>query len=104
MDNKLYVGNLPYTMRDEDLREHFARFGEVASAKVMTDRETGRSKGFAFVEMASGEDARSAISGMHGQSFDGRALVVNEARPREERSGGFGGGGQGGYRGGRSSY
>ena len=75
MDNKLYVGNLPYTMRDEDLREHFARFGEVASAKVMTDRETGRSKGFAFVEMASGEDARSAISGMHGQSFGGRALA-----------------------------
>ena len=92
-----------YTMRDEDLREHFARFGEVASAKVMTDRETGRSKGFAFVEMASGEDARSAISGMHGQSFGGRALVVNAARPREDRpAGGFGGGGYGGNR--RSSY
>lgn len=104
MDNKLYVGNLPYTMRDEDLREHFARFGEVASAKVMTDRETGRSEGFAFVEMASGEDARSAISGMHGQSFGGRALVVNAARPREDRpaGGGYGGGGFGG--GNRRSY
>jgi len=101
MDNKLYVGNLPYSMQDEDLREHFARFGEVASAKVMTDRETGRSKGFAFVEMGSGEEARSAITGMHGQSFGGRALVVNEARPREPRpAGGFGGG----FGGNRRSY
>jgi RNA recognition motif-containing protein len=97
MDNKLYVGNLPYSMRDDDLQQHFARFGQVSSAKVMTDRDTGRSKGFGFVEMGSGEDAQAAIRGMNGQTFDGRALVVNEARPREERSGGggFGGGGAG---------
>jgi cold-inducible RNA-binding protein len=104
MENKLYVGNLPYSMRDDDLQQHFAEFGQVSSAKVMMDRDTGRSKGFGFVEMGSGNEAQAAIRGMNGQSFDGRALVVNEARPREERSGGFGGGGQGGYRGGRSSY
>lgn len=104
MDNKLYVGNLPYSMRDDDLQQHFAQFGEVASAKVMTDRDTGRSKGFGFVEMGSGQEAQAAIRGMNGQSFDGRALVVNEARPREDRPrGGFGGGngGGGGYGGGR---
>lgn len=98
MDNKLYVGNLPYSMRDDDLQQHFARFGQVSSAKVMVDRDTGRSKGFAFVEMSSGEDAQSAIRGMNGQSFDGRALIVNEARPREERPSGFGGGAGGGRR------
>ena len=106
MDNKLYVGNLPYTMRDDDLQQQFARFGQVASAKVMVDRDTGRSKGFGFVEMESGDDAQSAIRGMNGQSIEGRALVVNLARPREERSGGGfggGGGGQGGYRG-RGGY
>ena len=91
MDNKLYVGNLPYTMRDDDLQQHFARFGEVISAKVMVDRDTGRSKGFAFVEMRSADEAQAAIRGMNGPSFDGRALVVNEARPREERPSGFGG-------------
>jgi RNA recognition motif-containing protein len=101
MDNKLYVGNLPYTMRDDDLQQHFARFGEVISAKVMVDRDTGRSKGFAFVEMRSADEAQAAIRGMNGQSFDDRALVVNEARPREERPGGFGGG-RGGSRGHRS--
>jgi RNA recognition motif-containing protein len=101
MDNKLYVGNLPYSMRDDDLQQHFARFGEVMSAKVMMDRDTGRSKGFAFVEMGTRDDAQAAIRGMNGQSFEGRALVVNEARPREERPGGFGGGGnRGGYGGG----
>jgi len=100
MDNKLYVGNLPYSMRDDDLQQHFGRFGEVVSSKIMLDRETGRSKGFAFVEMGSQEAAQGAIRGMNGQSFDGRALVVNEARPREERSGGFGGGNRGGYGGG----
>lgn len=100
MDNKLYVGNLPYSMRDDDLQHHFARFGEVVSSKIMLDRDTGRSKGFAFVEMSSREGAQGAIRGMNGQSFDGRALVVNEARPREERSGGFGGGNRGGYGGG----
>ena len=105
MDNKLYVGNLPYSMRDDDLQQHFARFGAVVSAKVMVDRETGRSKGFAFVEMGSREDAQGAIRGMNGQSFDGRALTVNEARPREERPAGGGfGGGRGGYGGGRRNY
>ena len=98
MINKLYVGNLPYSMRDDDLQQHFARFGQVASAKVMMDRDTGRSKGFGFVEMGSSEEAQAAIRGMNGQSFEGRALVVNEARPREERSGGGGGfGGRRGY-------
>jgi RNA recognition motif-containing protein len=92
MDTKLYVGNLPYSMRDDDLQQHFARFGQVASAKVMVDRDSGRSKGFGFVEMRSGDEAQAAIRGMNGQSFDGRALVVNEARPREERAGGFGSG------------
>lgn len=98
MENKLYVGNLPYSMRDDDLQQHFAQFGQVASAKVMMDRDTGRSKGFAFVEMGSSADAQAAIRGMNGQTFDGRALVVNEARPREERSGGGGGFGGGGRR------
>jgi RNA recognition motif-containing protein len=96
MDTKLYVGNLPYSMRDDDLQQHFAAFGQVNSAKVMMDRDTGRSKGFAFVEMSSREEAQAAIRGMNGKSFDGRELVVNEARPREERPGGFGGGGGGG--------
>jgi len=98
--NKLYVGNLSYSIRDEDLQTHFAEFGPVTSAKVMMDRDTGRSKGFGFVEMGSGEAAQAAIRGMHGKTIDGRALVVNEARPREERSGGGGGGGgqrRGGY-------
>jgi len=110
MDNKLYVGNLPYSMRDDDLQQHFARFGAVVSAKVMMDRDTGRSKGFAFVEMGSGDEAQQAIRGMNGESFDGRALVVNLARPREERPGGFGGGrggfagDRGGFGGGRRSY
>lgn len=107
MGNKLYVGNLPYSVRDEDLNQAFAQFGNVSSAKVMMDRETGRSKGFGFVEMASEAEAQSAINGMNGQSLAGRALVVNEARPREERPGGFGnrgggyGGGGGGFGGGR---
>lgn len=101
MDNKLYVGNLPYSMRDDDLQQHFASFGEVVSSKVMLDRDTGRSKGFGFVEMGSREEAQGAIRGMNGQSFDGRALVVNEARPREERPSGFGGGHRGGYGGGQ---
>ena len=105
MDSKLYVGNLPYSMRDDDLQQHFAQFGQVNSAKVMMDRETGRSKGFAFVEMASRDEAQAAIRGMNGQEFNGRALVVNEARPREERPGGFGGGGnRGGFGGGRGGF
>lgn len=94
MDNKLYVGNLPYSMRDDDLQQQFADFGAVVSAKVMMDRDTGRSKGFGFVEMQDGQQAQAAIQGMAGQQVDGRALVVNLARPREDkpRTGGMGGG------------
>ena len=93
MGNKLYVGNLAYSVRDEDLQQAFAQFGAVTSAKVMMDRDTGRSKGFGFVEMGTDAEAQAGINGMNGQALDGRALVVNEARPREERPGGFGGGG-----------
>ena len=100
MGNKLYVGNLAYSVRDESLQEAFAQFGTVTSAKVMMDRETGRSKGFGFVEMGSDAEAQAAINGMNGQALEGRAIVVNEARPREERPGGFGGGGRGGFGGG----
>jgi len=106
MGNKLYVGNLSYSVRDEDLQQAFAQFGSVSSAKVMMDRDTGRSKGFGFVEMGTDAEAQSAISGMNGKDLEGRALVVNEARPREERPSGFGGGGSrsggggGGYGGG----
>ncbi|MDR6213652.1 RNA-binding protein [Paracidovorax wautersii] len=106
MGNKLYVGNLPYSFRDQDLEQTFSQFGSVNSAKVMMERDTGRSKGFGFVEMGSDAEAQSAIQGVHGQNFGGRDLVVNEARPMEPRpprSGGFGGGnGGGGYGGGRS--
>ena len=104
MGNKLYVGNLSYSIRDDDLQQAFAQFGSVSSAKVMMDRDTGRSKGFGFVEMSSDAEAQSAISGMNGKDLDGRALVVNEARPREERPGGFGGGGGGGRSGGGGGY
>lgn len=93
MGNKLYVGNLAYSVRDESLQAAFAQFGTVTSAKVMMDRETGRSKGFGFVEMSSSAEAQAAINAMNGQQLEGRAIVVNEARPREERPGGFGGGG-----------
>ena len=102
MGNKLYVGNLPYSVRDEDLQQSFGQFGGVTSAKVMMERDTGRSKGFGFVEMASDADAQAAINGMNGQPLGGRSVVVNEARPMEARpprTGGFGGGG-GGYGGG----
>jgi RNA recognition motif-containing protein len=103
--NKLYVGNLAYSVRDDDLQQRFAEFGTVTSAKVMMDRDSGRSKGFGFVEMGSDAMAQAAIRGLNGQSVDGRALVVNEARPKEDRPGGFGGGGRrgggGGYGGGR---
>lgn len=91
MGNKLYVGNLSYSVADELLQQKFSEFGTVNSAKVMMDRDSGRSKGFAFVEMSSDAEAQAAIRGMNGQSVDGRAIVVNEARPKEERSGGFGG-------------
>jgi len=103
MGNKLYVGNLAYSIRDEDLQQAFAQFGTVTSAKVMMDRDTGRSKGFGFVEMATDAEAQAGINGMNGQALEGRAIVVNEARPREERPGGYGGGrsgGGGGYGGG----
>jgi RNA recognition motif. (a.k.a. RRM, RBD, or RNP domain) len=100
MGNKLYVGNLSYSIRDDDLQQAFAQYGSVSSAKVMMDRDTGRSKGFGFVEMGSDAEAQSAINGMNGQALDGRAIVVNEARPREERPGGFGGGRSGGGGGG----
>jgi RNA recognition motif-containing protein len=100
MGNRIYVGNLPYSVHDEQLQERFGEFGTVNSAKVMMDRDTGRSKGFGFVEMGTDSEAAAAIRGMNGQSIDGRALVVNEARPREDRPGGGGGGGRGGYGGG----
>jgi len=103
MGNKLYVGNLPYSVRDNDLEQAFGQFGAVTSAKVMMERDTGRSKGFGFVEMGSDAEAQAAINGMNGQPLGGRSIVVNEARPMEPRpprSGGFGGGGFGG--GGRS--
>ena len=105
MGNKLYVGNLPYSFRDSDLESTFSQFGTVSSAKVMMERDTGRSKGFGFVEMGSDAEAQAAIQGVNGQGFGGRNLVVNEARPMEARpprSGGFGGGGgdRGGFGGG----
>ncbi|MBU3712256.1 MAG: RNA-binding protein [Limnohabitans sp.] len=104
MGNKLYVGNLPYSVRDSDLEQAFGQFGAVTSAKVMMERDTGRSKGFGFVEMGSDAEAQAAIEGMNGQPLGGRSLVVNEARPMEARrpprTGGFGGGGGGGYGGG----
>jgi len=96
MGNKLYVGNLPYQVRDSDLEQAFSQFGQVTSAKVMMERETGRSKGFGFVEMSSDAEAQAAITGMNGQSMGGRSVVVNEARPMEQRPRGFGGGGGGG--------
>ena len=107
MGNKLYVGNLPYSVRDEDLQQSFGQFGAVTSAKVMMERDTGRSKGFGFVEMGSDAEAQAAITGMNGQPLGGRSVVVNEARPMEARpprtgGGGFGGGGGGGYGGGGS--
>jgi cold-inducible RNA-binding protein len=109
MGNKLYVGNLPYSFRDDDLQQVFASHGSVISAKVMMERDTGRSKGFGFVEMGSDAEAQAAINAVNGQQFGGRGLVVNEARPMEPRaprSGGFGGGrsGGGGYGGGGGGF
>ncbi len=105
MGNKLYVGNLPYSVRDEDLQQVFSEFGAVNSAKVMMERDTGRSKGFGFVEMGSDAEAQTAINAMNGQSLGGRSVTVNEARPMEARpprTGGFGGD-RGGYGGGNRS-
>ena len=99
MGKKLYVGNLSYSVSSSDLEKLFAAFGSVTSAQVITDRDTGRSKGFGFVEMSNDAEAQAAIKGLHEQENDGRPLTVNEAKPREDR-GGFGGGGGGG-RGGR---
>ena len=117
MGKKLYVGNLAYSTRDDGLHRAFSEFGDVTSATVMMERDTGRSKGFGFVEMATEEGAQAAINALNGNALDGRNVVVNEARPKEDRSsggfggggrrgggGGYGGGGGGGYRSGGSSY
>jgi cold-inducible RNA-binding protein len=116
MGKKLYVGNLAYSVRDDDLQQAFSAYGSVASAKVMMERDSGRSKGFGFVEMGTDAEALAAIEGLNGQSLGGRSLTVNEARPMEPRpagggygggrsggSGGYGGGGGGGYGGGNRS-
>jgi RNA recognition motif-containing protein len=104
MSKKLYVGNLAYGIRDSDLEDMFAAHGSVQSAQVIMDRDTGRSKGFGFVEMENDAEARAAIAALNGKEYEGRALTVNEARPKEEggrgRSGGGGGGGRGGFGGG----
>ncbi|MET3495335.1 RNA recognition motif domain-containing protein [Variovorax boronicumulans] len=107
MGKKLYVGNLAYSVRDNDLEQAFGEFGSIVSAKVMMERDTGRSKGFGFVEMGSDAEALAAVEAMNGHSLQGRALTVNEARPMEARpprtgggGGGYGGGGGGGYGGG----
>jgi RNA recognition motif-containing protein len=116
MGKKLYVGNLPYSVHDESLQTAFAQFGTVESARVITDRETGRSKGFGFVEMSSDDEANQAIEQMNGSALDGRNITVSEARPQAPRQGGGGGGfrgansgprgggGGGGFRGGRGGY
>lgn len=99
MGTKLYVGSLPYSTTEQQLNELFSQYGTVQSAKVITDRYTGQSRGFGFVEMATGEEAQKAIAALNGSSLGGRTLVVNEARPQEKRP--FGGGGGGGERGDR---
>lgn len=105
MGRKLYVGNLSYKMGNAELEQLFSQFGNVTSAQVVQDRETGRSRGFAFVEMSSDEEAQAAIEGLHDKQHEGRPLTVNEARPKEPRSGGGGyGGGGGGYGGGGGGY
>ena len=102
MGKKLYVGNLSYNVDNNELQDMFAPHGNVESASIITDRETGRSKGFGFVEMGTDQQAQTAIDALHGKEIGGRSLTVNEARPREERSGGFGGGRRdGGFGGGR---
>jgi RNA recognition motif-containing protein len=110
MGKKLYVGNLSYDVSDTELEQIFAPFGTVRSAQVIADRDTGRSKGFGFVEMGSDQEAQAAIQALNGKDVGGRALTVNEARPREDRGGGAGGGGgggggrRGGYGGGGGGY
>jgi len=100
MGQKLYVGNFPYSIQDSNLQELFSAFGTVVSATVIMDREMGRSKGFGFVEMSSEAEAQAAIAGMNGKEIEGRALTVNEARPKTEGGGGGGGRGRGGFGGG----
>jgi RNA recognition motif-containing protein len=100
MGKKIYVGNLSYQTTSDELRTYFATYGNVVSAEVLKDRDSGRSKGFGFVEMGSDQEAQAAIAGLHGKDFGGRPLTVNEARPREDRPRGGGGGGGGGGRGG----
>lgn len=107
----IFVGNLSFNTNEDDLRAAFEAYGQVSSARIITDRETGRSRGFAFVEMSDSSEAQAAISGLDGRDMDGRNLKVNEAKPKEEggRGGGGGGyrgggGGGGGYRGGGSRY
>jgi RNA recognition motif-containing protein len=107
MGNRLYVGNLSFNTDEQSLQSAFSRFGEVSDAKVVMDRETGRSRGFAFVTMADGDSARQAIAQMDGTMLDGRPLRVNEAEERQQRGGGgggYGGGGGGGYGGGGGGY
>ena len=104
MSNKLYVGNLSFRVTSEDLQDYFAAAGAVESANVVFDRETGRSRGFGFVEMATEDDANNAIAQFNGQEYDGRNMVVNEARPREDRGGGGGYGGGNRGSGGRGNY
>ena len=99
MAKKLYVGNLSYATSDSDLQQMFEQFGTVQSAQIIMDRDSGRSKGFGFVEMGNDQEAQAAIAGLNGKEVGGRSLTVNEARPREDRGGG--GGGRGGYGGGR---
>jgi len=101
MSTKLYVGNLSYETSDSTLQQIFAPYGSVQSAQVIMDRDTGRSKGFGFVEMSNAQEGRAAIDALNGKESGGRSLTVNEARPREDRSGGRSGGGRGGYGGGR---
>jgi RNA recognition motif-containing protein len=111
MGTKLYVGNLPYNVTEEKLHDHFAQHGAVLSARIISDKFTGKSKGFGFVEMSSDQEAEKAISALNGTDFEGRNIVVSEARPQSPRSsrpggsgGGFGGGGFGGGSRGRERY
>ena len=104
MGKKLYVGNLSFDTTETQLREMFAPFGAVQTVQLISDRDTGRSKGFGFVEMGSDQEAAAAIDGMNGKMVDGRSIAVNEARPKESRPGGGGGGGGGGYGGNRRRY
>ncbi|NJD08126.1 MAG: RNA-binding protein [Methylococcaceae bacterium] len=105
MSKKLYVGNLSYGIDSRELERLFAAHGTVTSATLVTDRDTGRSKGFGFVEMANDQEAQAAISALNGKDVDGRPLIVNEARPKESRPGGFGGGGgRGGFGGNRGGF